>query len=186
MLVGLHLVMKASVWALIARIDLTGSSAGDHRYHLVDATIRHFSDWWLRGSNAYPSWGYGMWDLSNQYVAVALTGGLVTLVIFIGILTRSFSALGKARKHVAGDQKEEWFLWCLGAALFSNIVGWFGLACWAQAQAALSALFAMISVATFEAMRPREAEVEILDSSDLEPVSDDVGPYLEFGQHDSY
>ena len=185
-LVMLHLVMKAPVWALIARIDLTGSSASDQRYHLVDATIRHFSDWWLVGTSSYPSWGYGMWDLSDQYVAVALTGGLLTLVIFIGVLTRCFSMLGKARKHVAGDLKEEWFLWCLGAALFSNMVGWFGLACWAQAQAALSILLVMISVATFEAMRPREAEVEIPDSSELESIPDEVGPYFEFGQQDSY
>ncbi len=185
-LVMLHLVMKAPVWALIARIDLTGSSAGDHRYHLVDATIRHFSEWWLLGNNNYPNWGYGMWDLSDQYVAVALTGGLLTLVLFFGILTRSFSLLGKARKHVAGDFKEEWFLWSLGAALFANMVGWFGLACWAQAQAALSALLAMISVATFEAMRPREAEVEILDNSELDSIPDEVESFLELEQHDSY
>ncbi len=30
--IGLHLVMKAPVWSLIARIDLTGSSSGYHRY----------------------------------------------------------------------------------------------------------------------------------------------------------
>jgi hypothetical protein len=185
-LVMLHLVMKAPVWALIARIDLTGSSAGDHRYHLVDSTIRHFSDWWLLGNKDYASWGFGMWDLSDQYVAVALTGGLLTLVIFIWILSRSFSLLGKARKHVAGDQREEWFLWCLGVALFANMVGWFGLACWAQAAVALSALLAMISVATFEAMRSGEAKVEILDSSELDSIPDEVGPFLEIGQNDSY
>jgi hypothetical protein len=185
-LVMLHLVMKAPVWALIARIDLTGSSSGDHRFHLVDATIQHFSDWWLLGYKDYPAWGWGMWDLSDQYVAVALTGGLLTLVIFIWILCRSFSLLGKARKHVAGDLKEEWFLWCLGVALFANMVGWFGLACWAQAQAALSALLVIISVATFEAMRPREAEVEIMDNSELDQVPDEVGPFLEIEQNDSY
>src|ERR1019366_7562939 len=48
-LVALHLVMKAPVWALIARVDLTGSSSSDHRYHLVDSCIRHFGDWWLLG-----------------------------------------------------------------------------------------------------------------------------------------
>ena len=43
-LVGLQIVMKAPVWALIARVDLTGSSSGYQRYQLVDMTIRHFSD----------------------------------------------------------------------------------------------------------------------------------------------
>src|ERR1035438_2272523 len=80
-LVGLHLVMKAPVWALISRIDLTGSSSGWHRYMLVDHCIRHFSDWWLLGFKSYNDWGWDMWDLSNQYVAYALTGGVLTLAL---------------------------------------------------------------------------------------------------------
>ena len=58
-LVGLHLVMKGPVWALIARIDLTGSSSGYHRYYLVDNFIRHFSDWWLLGYKDFGSLGMG-------------------------------------------------------------------------------------------------------------------------------
>ena len=175
MLVGLHLVMKAPVWALIARVDLTGSSSGDHRYHLIDATIRHFTDWWLIGYKNYPAWGWDMWDLSDQYVAVCLTGGLISFIIFISILYRSFAGLGTARKRVAGDRKEEWFLWCLGVALFANVVAWFGCAAWAKGEAALSALLAMISVATFEAMRPGEIKVEVVDDSRFASFSNPVG-----------
>ena len=51
-LIALHLVMKAPVWALIAKIDLTGSSSSYHRYYLVDNCIRHFGDWWLHGIQA--------------------------------------------------------------------------------------------------------------------------------------
>ncbi len=75
-LVALHLVMKAPVWALIARVDLTGSSSSYHRFGLVDQTIRHFSDWWLLGCKYYNTWGWDMWDLCNQFVVAALTGGL--------------------------------------------------------------------------------------------------------------
>ena len=46
-LVTLHLVMKAPVWALLARIDLTGSSSGYHRYVLIDQCISRFSEWRL-------------------------------------------------------------------------------------------------------------------------------------------
>ena len=89
-LVGLHLVMKAPVWALIARIDLTGSSSGYQRYQLVDMCIRHFSDWWLLGTPNYVKWGWDSWDLCNQFVAVALTGGLLALIFYIAIFSRSF------------------------------------------------------------------------------------------------
>jgi len=46
-LVGLHLVMKAPVWSLIARVDIVGGSTGWHRFKIVDNFIRHFWDWWL-------------------------------------------------------------------------------------------------------------------------------------------
>lgn len=151
-LVGLHLVMKAPVWALIARIDLTGSSSGFHRYILVDNCIRHFSDWWLIGFKNYNDWGFDMWDLSNQYVAYAVTGGLVTLIFFIAIISRSFGKLGTARKCVAGDRGHEWFLWCLGAALFAHVVAYFGIGYFDQMQFAWYALLAVICVAVSEAM----------------------------------
>jgi hypothetical protein len=150
-LVGLHLVMKAPVWALIARIDLTGSSSGYQRYGLVDMCIRHFSDWWLLGAKDYPTWGWGSWDLVNQFVAVALTGGLMTLVFYIAIFTRSFGAIGTARKHVDGDRGQEWFLWCLGSDLFANVVAHFGINYLAHLIMSFFPLVVFISVATFEA-----------------------------------
>jgi len=156
-LVGLHLVMKAPVWALIARIDLTGSSSGYHRYMLVDNCIRHFGDWWLLGAKDYNNWGWDMWDLSNQYVAYGVTGGLATLIFFLAVISRSFGRLGTARKLVAGDFKDEWLLWCLAAALFAHVVGYFGIGYFDQTEVAWFALLAMISAATSEAMRAAPA-----------------------------
>jgi hypothetical protein len=168
-LVALHLVMHAPVWALIARLDLTGSSSGYHRYYLVDNCIRHFSDWWLLGYKYYNDWGWGMWDLTNQFVACAVTGGLAKLVLFIGILSRSFGGLGSARKFVQNNRAEEWFLWCLGTSLLAHTVGWFGVSYMAQMQMALFPLLAMISVGTFEAMRPSVSE----SSSAKESIPDE-------------
>jgi len=150
-LVGLHLVMKAPVWALIQRIDLTGSSSGSQRYMLVDMTIRHFSEWWLVGTKAYTTWGWESWDLCNQFVAVALTGGLLTLIFYIAIFSRSFAAIGTARKLVNGDRSQEWFLWCFGSSLFATVVAHFGINYMAQLIIAFFSLVVCISVATFEA-----------------------------------
>jgi len=169
MLVSLHMVMKAPVWALINHIDLTGSSSGDHRYMLMDKTIRHFSDWWLLGCKYYNVWGWDMWDLCNQFVVCALTGGLLTLVCYIAIFSRSFGAIGKARKQVDGDRGREWLLWCLGSALFATVVAHFGINYMAQLMMGLFPLLCCISVANFEAMRPAEVKVEIPEDS--HPVS---------------
>jgi hypothetical protein len=173
-LVTLHLSMKGPVWALIARVDLTGSSSGYHRYYLVDNLIRHFSDWWLLGYKNFNTWGWDMWDLSNQFVAVGLTGGLITLLLFLGVLSRSFGDLGKARKRAGGDRKLQWLCWCLGSALLAHVVGWFGCSYMAKMQMSLFPLLAMISVAVFEAKRPEVAHVKTLSNSDLDLVSEPV------------
>ena len=151
MLVGLHLVMQGPVWSLLEHIDLTGSSSSYHRYMLIDNLIRHFGDWWLLGTRDNSSWGWEMWDTSNQYVAYGLSGGLLTLIFFITIISRGFASLGTARKAAEGNRSEEWFLWCLGATLFSHVVAFFGIGYFDQVQFAWFALLAIISVAVFEA-----------------------------------
>jgi hypothetical protein len=150
MLVGLHLVMHGPVWSLIEHIDFTGSSSSYHRYMLIDNFIRHFGDWWLLGTKDNGSWGFNMWDASNQYVAYGFSGGLLAFVLFVSIISRGFSRLGTARKLVEGNRSEEWFLWCLGATLFSHVVSYFGIGYFDQMQFAWFALLAIISVAVFE------------------------------------
>jgi hypothetical protein len=168
-LVALHLVMKAPVWALIARVDLTGSSSGYHRYELVDNCIRHFSQWWLLGYKDYDKWGFMMFDMCNQFVVQAVCGGLLGLVSYIAIFSRSFGAIGKARKTVEGDRGREWLLWCLGSTLFSVVVAHFGINYPAMMEIGLFTLWTVISVATFEARRAAEAHVEIPDDSHQVP-----------------
>lgn len=177
-LVALHLVMKAPVWALIARVDLIGSSSSDQRYMLVDNCIRHFSDWWLLGNRYYNTWGWDSWDLVNQFVYVAFTGGLLTLALYIAIFSRGFGAIGTARKHVNGDRRQEWFLWCLGSALFANVVGHFGISYMAQLMMGFFPLLACISVATFEARQAAVQSAETLNDMQLASIPSRAGTYL--------
>jgi len=163
-LIGLHLVMHGPVWALIARVDVTGSSSGYHRYYLVDNCIRHFSDWWLLGYKYYNNWGYDMFDLCNQFVVQAVNGGLLALVAYVAILSRSFGSIGKARKRVEGDRGREWLLWCLGSALFSIVVAHFGINYPAMMEIGLFTLWSAISVATSEARRPARARVQVVEA----------------------
>jgi hypothetical protein len=149
-LVGLHLVMHGPVWSLLEHIDLTGSSSSYHRYMLIDSFIRHFTDWWLLGTRDNGSWGWEMWDTSNEYVAYGLSGGLLTFILFLSIISKGFGSLGKARKLVEPNRNEEWFLWCLGATMFSHVVAYFGIGYFDQVRFAWYALLAIISVAVFE------------------------------------
>jgi len=145
---ALALVMKAPVWFILSHIDLTGGSSGYQRATLVDSCIRHFWDWWLIGSKDVPSWGYDLWDQQNQYVNVAETGGLLAFIFFIAMISRSFGRLGKSRKLVDGDKDQEWRLWFLGAALFANCTGFFGVNYFDQTKISWFVLLATISAVT--------------------------------------
>jgi hypothetical protein len=147
-LVSLHLVMKSPVWHLISDIDLTGSSSSYHRYQLVNQCIRHFWDWFPIGSRDYADWGWNMWDLSNQYVALANTVGFVPLIAFLVIIITGFQYIGRARRASEGNRRDGLFLWAIGSALFANVVAFFGISYFDQTIVAWYALVAMIPAAT--------------------------------------
>lgn len=147
-LITLHLVMKAPVWYLIAHVHVIGGSTSYDRAALIDTCIKHFWDWWLIGSHDTGNWGWSMWDLSNQFVAVAETGGLFALICFIAVISRSYARLGNARRAIEGNKRAEWCLWFLGAAIFAHIMAYFGVSYFDQTQVAWYLLVAIIPAAT--------------------------------------
>ena len=159
-LVSLHVIMKAPVWHLVSRIDLTGSSSGYHRYQLIDQCIRHFWDWAVIGTKDFGNWGWDMWDLSNQYVAAADTTGLVPLLLFLAIIVLGFKYVGGARRSCAGDRKEEMFIWGVGASMFANVVAFFGISYFDQTIIAWYALLAMISAMAFSVRKVTAKKTE--------------------------
>jgi hypothetical protein len=148
LLLSFNMVMKAPVWFLIARVDIISGSTSYQRAFLIDQFVRHFGDWWLVGTYQSEDWGADMWDHTNQFVAEGESGGLATLICFIAMISVSFAMIGKARKAIEGDKEKEWMLWILGAALFSHIVGYFGISYFDQTRFAWFLLLAMITAAT--------------------------------------
>ena len=149
-LIALHLVMKAPVWALIARIDLMGGSSGYHRFELVNQTIVRFREWWLVGTTNQANWGWDMWDNIDWYVAQCTTGGLLTFILFVAIIVYGFKRIGKSRKEaeIANDRSTEFFMWTLGATLFSNAVTFIGVSYFDQSIVAWLTFLAIVSAAT--------------------------------------
>lgn len=178
----LQLVMKAPVWFLIARIDLAGGSSGYHRAKLIDTFLRHFWDWWLIGTKDAFNWGWDMWDTCNQYIQEGEGGGLIPLVCFILMIAFCFRRLGKAMRRVRWSSKQEWSLWILGCALFSHVVGFFGISYFDQTQMAWFMLLAIVLAATSLAMaEPKSkpappAPSSLRDPSALEMEWNGVNP----------
>ena len=169
-IVSLHLVMKAPVWHLISRIDISGGSSAYHRFALIDQCIRHFGDWWLVGVKSTYDWGWDMWDTANQYVSVCDNSGLLPFILFVAIIVYSFKYLGKARKAVA-TKKRQVFLWALGASLFANVVAFVGISYWDQTQVVWFGLLAAISAAAV--IRPSKKPKEVAGLPEVAVWSDD-------------
>jgi len=160
----LHIIMKAPFWFLLAHIDVTGSSTGYFRATLIDQAVNHFSDWWLMGTNINGWWGEDMWDLSDQFVAEAFSGGLLTLLLFVTMISLCFRRIGIARKSVEGDRKQEWLMWLLGVALFGHVMVFFGVSYWDQMWVSWASLLVIITTATVNHMvvPAKESTIEML------------------------
>jgi hypothetical protein len=171
MLVSLHLIMKAPVWYLIAHVDLIAGNSGDHRATLINLFITHFSDWWLIGTKAMTTWGWDMWDLSNEFVAQGELGGLVTFACFIAMITIGFSWIGKTRKVVEDDRQQEWIVWLLGVALFSHVVAFFGISYWDQTRVSWYLLFAIISAICVPVLKAHRAKSDQAQKASVSPQS---------------
>jgi hypothetical protein len=147
-LLATALVMKAPLWFLLAHITLVGGAHGWDRAMVIDRCMRHIPDWWLLGSKDFATWGTAAWDACDQFVADAYSGGLTTLVLLIMILSRGFGMIGRARRAVEGDRREEWFFWCLGALLFSHVMCFLGIDYFDQTQIWWFICLAIIQAAT--------------------------------------
>jgi len=153
---GLALVMNAPVWFVITKINVAGGDSWD-RANLIEQTVRHFADWWLWGTKDNANWGDFTWDQCNQFAAEALQGGLATLVLFVTVIRRAFGRIGQCRKLMEGD-RQEWFFWCLGAALFAHIIIFLGVDYFDQTRTLWFIFLAMISAATTPALAAKTAE----------------------------
>jgi len=182
-LIALNLVMKAPVWFLIDHAGAVAGSSTSHRAHLVDSFVSHVGDWWLLGTDKNGSWGYFMFDTSNQFVEEGVSGGLIALIFFIATITRSFGRIGMARKAVEGsDNRTEWFLWILGSALFANVIAFFGIYYFDQTRVAWFALLAMVSAATAPLLKvsalPLKHQADALSANSRLAYSPALSPRL--------
>jgi hypothetical protein len=130
--VALHIYMKDPVWALVYRLNVVGGSTGYHRYVLIDAAIRNFKEWWLMGTATTAYWGYGLQDVTSQYILVGIDGGLFTLIFFIIIIVRCFRELGRARLAIQDRWETQAFLWPLGASLFATLLSFLSVSYFGQ------------------------------------------------------
>ncbi len=130
-LIALHIVMKAPVWHLISRIGVVGGSTGWHRYNLINQAINHFGEWAFLGCRSTAHWGWGLSDLTNQYILEGVRGGFVTLVLFLVMIYIALRIL--LRLSLQHQQPKQGFLaWCLFVAILGHCIAFFGVSYFGQ------------------------------------------------------
>ncbi|MDR3763324.1 MAG: hypothetical protein P4M01_04440 [Acidobacteriota bacterium] len=144
-----HLLMKAPVWMLLARVGGILGGSGYHRAMLIDGFVTHFSDWWLVGTRNNAFWGYDMWDVDNAFVGAGISGGLVTFLAFLAIVVFAFRLAGEGWHRA--EEPEARFSWALGCCLFANTVGYFGIVYFDQSILLWYSVLVLVSVAAVTA-----------------------------------
>lgn len=160
-LAGLDLAMKSPVWFLISRTGGAIGGSGYHRAMLIDSFVRHFGEWWLIGTRNNASWGYDMWDVDNAFVAAGVGGGLITFIAFIVMLVYAYKRIGKSRRLAQKSRKDERLVWAIGASLFANTVGFFGIVYFDQSILVWYSLLAMVSATAMFVAREKDTPVEL-------------------------
>ena len=182
-ILGLEIVMKAPVWFILARVDFVGGSTGWDRANLIDQCVRHIGSWWLVGTADNDTWGFWTWDLCNQFVAEAVQGGLVTLILFIALITRCFTRIGVGIK-MSRNRAQKWLLWTIGCILCAHIAGFFGISYFDQMKDWWFVTLAMIPAATMGIRATAQPSHPRLVSDPI-PVAD-VAQSLNAGDGDDW
>lgn len=176
-LASLHLYMKAPVWFLMGHMSDMVGGGGWYRAEIVDQAINHFSSWWLFGTTDTASWSAtpladNTADLTNQFVAAGVRGGLLSLIIFVALFVRCFRYLGLAMQKMRGVAPDvEIFLWALGAALYATLVNFFSVSYFDQIDVIWYLLLAMIASASFSILK--ENSLGNLTADDPSDQADD-------------
>ncbi|QGG80123.1 hypothetical protein GH975_05855 [Litorivicinus lipolyticus] len=125
------LVMEQSVWLLLGRLDLTGSSTGYHRYWLIEQTVNHFNEWFLVGTRDISHWNVWANDVTSMYVLQAITGGLVVLVAFFWMCWKLFVRLENTESvdPIALPPVLQWGLFC---SFLTQLASFMSVAYWGQ------------------------------------------------------
>jgi len=144
-LVGLHMVMKAPVWALVARSGIISGSGGYHRFALIDSAIKNLHEWWLVGTYSTGHWGWGLQDVTNMYVRIGVNGGLIYLLLFLIIIASCFKTVGRTILTIEDQPDLQKFIWAMGACLFSYTVLFMGVSLFGQIVFFWYMILAMIS-----------------------------------------
>lgn len=147
----LAMVMTRPVYYIIGELSM-GGSTGWHRSHLIDSSIKYFSDWWAFGTDYTRSWmptgvtfSEDHTDITNYFLAFGVMGGIIAVLLLVAMCWVSFKWVGNIIDNIPEDDEngDRFMVWCMGASLFSHVATSISVAYYDQ-----SVFFFWFSIAT--------------------------------------
>jgi hypothetical protein len=127
---SLHLAMKSPVWALIGRVSELTGGGGYHRSELITQAVNHIGEWWFWGTDYTAHWMPAavlvdyptMIDITNQYIHEGVSGGILTMLLFISIIVLCFRQLGRRLRvlYMDGAKGDAMATWAIGVAVLAH------------------------------------------------------------------
>jgi hypothetical protein len=133
--------------------DLLGGT-GWYRSNLIQQAIYHFNEWWLIGSSYTANWASGEplpgdpnnVDITNEYIAEGLQGGLLRLGLFLAIIVICFKRVGRAVRAEQTDSGTAKLWWAFGVSLAAHCAAFISISYFDQIQVFWFWLWAVIAV----------------------------------------
>ncbi len=136
----LHIVMNAPVWHLVSRVSIVEGSTGWHRYNLINQAVIHFREWAVLGTRSTAHWGWALGDITNQYVAEAANGGVVTLCLFVYLLIVAVRVTGSYSMRPL-PKHEQLLTWCVCVSVLGHCLSFLGVGYFGQIRMLLYLIF---------------------------------------------
>ncbi len=151
----IHFVREKPLWHfLYMRLSIKASSTGQHRYLLLDASIKEFWNWWLTGyGDLGPQWHTQYWpwnharftDITNHYLLEGVRGGFFTMLLFMILCYKSVKILGTVSISQT-DRENQWLWWGYTIMMIAHCVTFLSVAYFGQIT---MLLFLSIAIAAF-------------------------------------
>ena len=159
--VVIHFIRPKPIWHLISRIDLVGGSTGEHRYRLIDAFIQwRWQEWVLIGVKSTGHWGFGLKDVTNQYVLEGVRGGLACLIVYLWGIALVYLYCVRIWKSVEFDRAKVVMAWCLGACVFTHCCSFIAVSYFGQMNFSWYLHIGVVAGLYENLLAKEEAEVE--------------------------
>jgi len=134
LMISLQLTLKGNIWSLIAKVNILGGSTGWHRSNLMEQAYNRWHEWFLLGTSSTAHWGWGLWDVTNQYLLEGCRGGFLSMLLFILAIGYSFQLIGRLNKQSIAENDFPNLLnsWSIGVMLFVHLTSFFAVSYFGQ------------------------------------------------------